>query len=70
MSLEQYILQESQNAPIVTPAAATGFVSNQAYAAGGFNFEYYGAINKNNDTILFQTQIPFIGLTVGAPLKF
>jgi hypothetical protein len=70
MSLEQYILQESQNAPIVTPAAGTGFVSNQAYTAGGFNFEYYGAINKNNDTILFQTQIPFIGLTVGAPLKF
>ncbi len=31
--------------------------------------QYYGAKNGNNDTILFKAEIPFTGLTVGAPLS-
>jgi hypothetical protein len=59
-SLQQYI-QEDSTAPITLPNGVT---------SGSFNFQYYGANNGNNDTILYQAQIPFIGLTVGAPLKF
>jgi hypothetical protein len=61
-SLQQYI-QEDSIAPINVLPFAVG-------TGNSFNFEYYGANNGNNDTILFQTQIPFIGLTAGAPLKF
>jgi hypothetical protein len=61
-SLQQYI-QEDSIAPITVPIFGVG-------SGNSFNFEYYGANNGNNDTILFQAQIPFIGLTVGAPLKF
>lgn len=35
-----------------------------------FVFQYYGANNGNTDLITFQASIPFVGLTVGAPLKF
>jgi len=31
--------------------------------------QYYGAVTGNNDTILFRAEIPFLGLTVGAPLS-
>lgn len=31
--------------------------------------QYYGAVNGNNDTILFRAEIPFLGLTVGAPVS-
>lgn len=59
-SLQQYI-QEDSASPITLP---------NGVPSGSFNFQYYGANNGNNDTILYQAQIPFIGLTVGAPLKF
>jgi hypothetical protein len=61
-SLQQYI-QEDSIAPITVPIYGVG-------SGNSFNFEYYGANNGNNDTIFFQAQIPFVGLTVGAPLKF
>lgn len=61
MSLQQYILEDS-----ATPITVPGGVGS----GKSFNFEYYGAKNGNNDTILFQANVPFIGLTVGAPLKF
>jgi hypothetical protein len=59
-SLQQFI-QEDNIAPITVPTYTQ---------TNSFNFQYFGAMNGNTDTILFQVQIPFIGLTVGAPLKF
>ncbi len=63
-SLQQYIVEDT-SAPITAslPAAARPNVPS-------FNFEFYGANNGNNDTILFQALVPFINLRVGAPLKF
>ena len=58
---QQYILEDNSN-PITVPGGVG--VSNS------FNFMYFGANNGNNDTILFRTEIPFISLTAGAPLKF
>lgn len=31
--------------------------------------QYYGAVTGNNDTILYRAEIPFLGLTVGAPVS-
>ena len=37
--------------------------------ADSFVFMFYGADNTNNDTILFKAELPFTGLTKGAPIK-
>ncbi len=45
--------------------------SDTADYTGYFRFNNYATpANNNTDRILFQTSIPFIGLTAGAPLKF
>jgi hypothetical protein len=61
-SLQQYILEDvsaPSSVPISPISPALSYILN-----------YYGAANGNNDTILFKAEIPFTGLTVGAPLKF
>lgn len=63
-SLHQYILEERQNAEVPIPAS---------FALTGdrpFVFDFYGANNGNTDTILYIAEVPFTGLTSGAPLKF
>jgi hypothetical protein len=48
------------------PSAANTHI----YAASQAVFlQYYGANNGNNDTILFRAELPYTGLTVGAPIK-
>jgi hypothetical protein len=54
----------SANTP--DPADST----NTLYAGSeAVYLQYYGANTGNNDTILFRAEIPFTGLTVGAPVK-
>lgn len=51
---------------IPDPASAGNFL----YAAGqAVYLQYFGANTNNNDTILFRAEVPFTGLTVGAPVK-
>lgn len=64
MSLQQFII-EDQAAPITVPS-----MTAVAGITRSFNFEFYAAVNGNNDTILFQAKVPFVELRVGAPLKF
>ena len=33
-------------------------------------FNYYGKNNGNNDTILYEAEVPFTSLTAGAPTRF
>lgn len=61
-SLHQYILEEPQSA--ITPIAELTDGDHP------FVFNFYGASNGNTDNILFITELPFNGLTPGAPLRF
>ena len=64
MSLQQFILEQA----VPTTTVSSGDTFNYA---GYFRFNNYATpANNNTDRILFQTSIPFIGLTAGAPLKF
>ena len=66
LSNQQYIVEDS-TAPIDVPVIADNIAAGDDDT---FNFQYFGAMNGNNDTILFQAQIPFVGVTPGAPLRF
>jgi len=62
MSLQQFILEQAVPASTVS-GSTTDYT-------GYFRFNNYATpANNNTDRILFQTSIPFIGLTSGAPLK-
>jgi len=54
----------NENTPDPLNSANTLYAGSQAVY-----LQYYGANNGNNDTILFRAEVPFIGLTVGAPVK-
>ena len=44
--------------------------STAALKSTGFFFSNYAVNNGNNDTVFFKTEIPFLNLVAGAPLKF
>ena len=54
----------NENTPDPLNSANTLYAGSQAVY-----LQYYGANNGNNDTILFRAEVPFLGLTVGAPVK-
>lgn len=57
-SQEQYILEERVGNPVTTPVGGSSFV-----------LMYYGAMNGNTDTITYQAELPFNGITPGSPVK-
>ena len=77
MSLQQFIIEQpvpittvSTGPTTLTDPTPTAFTDTFDYT-GFFRFNNYATpANNNTDRILFQTSIPFIGLTPGAPLKF
>lgn len=68
-SLEQYIVEDPIN--FADPLGSNlANVFRPAALPNTIFLQYYSAKNGNNDTILYRAEIPFTGLTVGAPIKF
>ena len=62
-SSNQYIIEESVGAPVTLPFTIT--------PGSAFTFQYYATqIAGNTETITMRAEVPFNGLTSGAPIKF
>lgn len=68
-SLEQYIVEDPVNFADIGGSNLANVFRPTALPNTIF-LQYYAAKNGNNDTILYRAEIPFTGLTVGAPVKF
>lgn len=70
-SEEQYIIEAPYDAARDGAAQANIFIKDVTLIEQSVVYlNYYGKNNGNNDTILYQAEIPYTGLTAGAPTKF
>ena len=75
LSDEQYILEgivDVTPASLISTALPATTIGTPIITTkqNSFFFSNYAVDNDNNDTVTFKTQVPFQGLTAGAPLRF